>query len=172
MGAVRPARPEEFALLGSIEREATQRFAEIALSLSVDVSTAERAEIPLATFVAGEPPYGFLWMTLVGGGPHVEELAVRPSEGRRGVGRTLLNAGCSWAQLAGYEAVTLCTFRDVPWNGPFYRSAGFVELERSAWSAELVSIREDERANGLDEAGARVVMIRHLCPPGATGSMR
>jgi GNAT superfamily N-acetyltransferase len=169
---VRPARPEEFALLGPIEREATQRFIEIGVPLAASVTTAEGGGIPLAVFVAGEPPVGFLWMTLVGGMPHVEEVAVLRSAGRRGIGRSLLEAGCRWAEAAGYEGITLCTFRDVPWNGPFYRSAGFVELEAAAWSAELVSIRQHERDNGLDEAGARIVMVRRLSPPVATENTR
>lgn len=172
MTSVRPARPDEFALLGPIECEATERFVEIGLPVAVVIPTAQRGEIPLAAFVVGQPPVGFLWMTQVGDLAHLEEVAVLRSHGRQGIGRSLLEAGCGWAEAAGYDAVTLCTFRDVPWNGPFYRSAGFVEFEMAEWSPELASIRASEQANGLDDIATRVVMIRRFGRPRTSGSMR
>jgi GNAT superfamily N-acetyltransferase len=159
---VRAARPDEFALLGAVEAEAGDRFADFGMFLDAPVPVADRGEVPLAVFVTGDPPVGFAWVLLVCGEPHLEEVAVVPSAGRRGLGRALVDAVCSWASDAGYRSVTLCTFRDVPWNGPFYRSAGFVELAPDAWCPEMAALRTTERANGLDEAGARVVMIRHL----------
>jgi GNAT superfamily N-acetyltransferase len=159
---VRAARPEEFALLGAIEGQAGVRFSEFGLSLESPVPVAERGEVPLAALVTGDPPVGFAWVNLVCGEPHLEELAVLPGAGRRGLGRALVEGVCVWAEDAGYRSVTLCTFRDVPWNGPFYLSAGFVELGPDCWCPELASIRASERANGLDDVGARVVMIRHL----------
>ena len=162
MADVRAARLEEFALLGAIEGQAGVRFLELGLSLETPVPVAERGEVPLAAFVAGDPPVGFAWVNLVCGEPHLEELAVLPSAGRRGLGRALVEGVCAWAKDADYRSVTLCAFRDVPWNGPFYLSAGFVELSPDRWGPELASIRATERANGLDGAGARVVMIRYL----------
>lgn len=140
------------------------------MALEASVPVAERGELPLAAFVVGEPPVGFVWLTLVCGQPHVEEVAVRTDAGRRGLGRALLEAACGWGGAAGYERMTLCTFAEVPWNGPFYRSAGFQELAPEHWCEELAAIRAAERENGLDDAGRRVVMVRPLGPPPATGS--
>jgi ribosomal protein S18 acetylase RimI-like enzyme len=134
------------------------------MPLSAGTNVADRGEPQLAALVVGRPPVGFVWLELVCGQAHVEELAVRMHHGRRGLGRTLLEAACAWAEAAGYSSITLCTFRDIPWNGPFYRSAGFVELERGDWCDELVQIRAAERANGLDDLGERVVMVRRLAP--------
>jgi GNAT superfamily N-acetyltransferase len=159
---VRSARPDEFAFLGPIEQEAGERFSMIGMDLESPVPVAERGEVPLAVLVSGDPPVGFIWLVLVCGEPHIEEVAVLQSAGRAGVGRALLEASCAWATEARYRSVTLCTYRDVPWNGPFYRSAGFVELEPTKWCRELVELREGERSNGLDDLGARVVMIRYL----------
>ena len=92
------------------------------------------------------------------------------SAGRRGIGRALVEASCGWAEQAGYRSVTLCTYRDVPWNGPFYRSAGFVELAPDALVCRPGGVRATERANGLDDLGPRVVMIRHLGQARTTGS--
>ena len=168
--SVRPARPDEFAALGAIEVEAGERFSAIGMHLEAPVPTAERGEVPLCVYVGGDPPVGFIWVTSVCGRPHVEEVAVVPHAGRRGLGRALLEAACGWSEAAGYESVTLCTFRDVPWNGPFYRSAGFVELDADGWCPELAALRETERANGLDDAGVRVIMIRHLRRAPTSGS--
>jgi GNAT superfamily N-acetyltransferase len=123
---------------------------------------ADRGEVPLAVFVSGDPPVGFVWLTLVCGQAHVEEVAVLQRAGRHGVGRSLLEAACAWARGSGYDRVTLCTFADVPWNGPFYRSAGFVELAPEDWCDELALLRAAERRNGLDDVGTRLVMVRRL----------
>lgn len=170
MADVRVARPEEFALLGPLEDQAGERFADIGMFLEAPVPVADRGEVPLAVFVSGDPPVAFAWLSLVCGEPHIEEVAVLPSVGRRGIGRALVEASCRWAEQARYRSVTLCTYRDVPWNGPFYRSAGFVELEPDAWCADLRALRATERANGLDDLGPRVVMIRHLGQARTTGS--
>jgi len=66
-------------------------------------------------------------------------LSVRPSSMRRGIGTALVRAVCDWAQAAGQTELTLCTFADVPWNGPFYAGLGFVEL--AELSAGLRALR-------------------------------
>jgi GNAT superfamily N-acetyltransferase len=169
---IRPALPEEFPLLSAIENAAGRRFDEAGMHLAAGVNVADRGELPLAAFVAGEPPVGFVWVLLACGQPHVEEIAVVPEAGRRGIGRALLEAACDWAQRAGFDRVTLCTYRDVPWNGPFYRSAGFVELPEADWCEELAEIRTAERAAGLDDFGAREVMVRPLFGPRTSGNTR
>ena len=165
---VRAARPDEFALLGSIEEEAGERFSAIGMDLESSVPVADRGEFPLAVLVSGDPPVGFIWLTLICAEPHIEEVAVLQRAGRRGVGRALVEASCRWAAQARYRSVTLCTYRDVPWNGPFYRSAGFVELDQANWCRDLAELRQLERGNGLDDLGPRVVMIRHLSQPVTT----
>jgi hypothetical protein len=53
---------------------------------------------------------------------------VLAEHGRRGIGGRLLETVCTSAREHGYAAVTLSTFRDVPWNDPFCRRHGFVDL--------------------------------------------
>jgi len=67
---------------------------------------------------------------------------------------------CEWATSQGYEAVTLTTFRDVPWNSPFYTRLGFGTVEDPALG--LSHIRE--QAIGLDDLGPRVAMRKDLGP--------
>jgi predicted N-acetyltransferase YhbS len=82
---------------------------------------------------------------------------VWPAHGRRGLGSRLLLHVCDWARAEGYAAVTLSTFRDVPWNGPFYRKHGFKDLPSAQWTPGMRLIREQEAEHGLD-VGARVFM--------------
>ena len=61
----------------------------------------------------------------------------------------------------GYPAATLSTFRDVPWNGPFYRNHGFRDLQRAEWTPGMPAIRDQEARHGL-RVQARVFMRREL----------
>ncbi len=45
--------------------------------------------------------------------------------------------------------MTLSTFRDLPWNGPFYLSCGFRELERHEWTPALLLAHYHEEDLGL-----------------------
>jgi GNAT superfamily N-acetyltransferase len=132
------------------------------MHLASALPVADRDELPLAAFTAGDPPVGFIWLTLICAHAHIEQVSVVREHGRQGIGRALVEAACAWSRDAGHPCITLCTFRDVPWNGPFYRSAGFDELDEREWCDELHAVRDAERANGLDDLGARVVMIRRL----------
>jgi hypothetical protein len=69
---------------------------------------------------------------------------------------------CRWAAVHGYESVTLTTFRDLPWNMPFYARLGFAVVPRHDLSPALRCVVEDEDRRGLD-ASRRVVMRRGLC---------
>jgi GNAT superfamily N-acetyltransferase len=55
---------------------------------------------------------------------HLEEMDVLPEHAGQGLGAALIEAVCSWAHTRGFDAVTLSTFRDVPWNAPFYPRHG------------------------------------------------
>jgi GNAT superfamily N-acetyltransferase len=106
--------------------------------------------------VVNDPPVGFVCVELVGGIPHIWQLAVDPDHGRRGLGRALMKAACDWARSERFDAITLTTYRDVPWNGPFYESLGFVVLE--TFTPELIEIRQHEGAIGDDDFAPRVAM--------------
>ena len=56
---------------------------------------------------------------------HLWELAVRHDRQGRGAGRALVEAAATEARRLGLPAVTLTTFRDIPWNGPLYARLGF-----------------------------------------------
>ncbi len=107
---------------------------------------------------ADATPVGFALVELLApDAPHLEEVDVHPAHGRRGLGTALVGAACDWTARTGHPALTLTTFRAVPWNMPFYARLGFVEVPRDAWSPALAAVVAAETARGLDPA-ARVVM--------------
>ncbi len=109
--------------------------------------------------VAGAEVIGFAIATIVDGEGHLDEVAVAPSHGRRGVGRALVEQVEAWTAAQGLPSVTLTTFRDVPWNMPYYEHLRY-RVVRDL-SPALHALVEEQAGYGLDPA-LRVVMRRHL----------
>ena len=92
---------------------------------------------------------------------HVEQISVDPAFARRGLGRRLLDHVAEQARRRGLDALTLTTFRDVPWNAPYYERCGFRVLRDEEIGPGLRRVRDAEAAHGLDPA-QRVCMRREL----------
>jgi hypothetical protein len=58
-----------------------------------------------------------------------------------------------------FTALSLATFRTVPWNAPYYARLGFVELSRAEAGPEHEASWRQQAANGLDMA-QRLFMTR------------
>jgi GNAT superfamily N-acetyltransferase len=159
---IRVARTRELEGLREIEVASEQLFAEVGIGpFSQDEEgSTERATI---VFVTGDPPVGFASVEVVDGDAHLGQLSVLPSAARQGRGSALVGAVCDWASSQGYPAVTLTTFRDVPWNGPFYARLGFRALDEL--TPGLAAIRDHETAIGDDDFGPRIAMRKDLAQP-------
>lgn len=153
---VRVARPEEYARLRSIELEADDLYLTVGIGPFPVDDVHDRLDEMAVVFAAGDPPVGFVGVELLDGEAHIDQLSVLAAEGGRGTGRALLDEAIRWARHAGLPAVTLTTFRDVPWNAPFYRRVGFEVVTEPA--SGLGERRADERAEGFDRFGTRVAM--------------
>ncbi|WJY17522.1 GNAT family N-acetyltransferase [Alteriqipengyuania flavescens] len=89
------------------------------------------------------------------------ELDVHPDHQKKGIGAALVRGCLIDAANAGFSAVTLTTFRHVPWNAPFYARLGFVEVEHLDTHPRLEAEIAQEIAHGLP-AEKRVAMIKFL----------
>ena len=168
MYKIAAARPSDLPLLPAIEVAAATLLAGHAPA-SVLTATTSQADFE------GALRCGHLWVALADDVPvefahievleptiaHLEEIDVHPDHGRRGVGTELVFSVCRWAAANGYSCVTLTTFRDVPWNMPFYARLGFEEIPPAELSAALLSVIEDETRRGLDPS--RRVAMRRPC---------
>ena len=100
---------------------------------------------------------GFTHVLDLEGHWHLEQIAVDPAHGRRGIGSALLEATHRELVRRGAPEVTLMTYADVPWNAPFYARHGYVELD--PLPAYLVPLRENEARFDLARHGRRVAMV-------------
>jgi GNAT superfamily N-acetyltransferase len=99
----------------------------------------------------------YLVAEVADGNLHIEQVTVDPSVARRGIGAELIRHVTDFAEEAGFPALTLTTFRDVPWNAPYYRRLGFETF--ADIGPQLAEIRRREAEHGLDR-WPRVCMIR------------
>jgi GNAT superfamily N-acetyltransferase len=157
---VRVARRDEYDALRAIEVEADTVFAEVGIGPFAESEQENHLDKAAVVFAIGDPALGFACVEVVDGAAHIWQLSVLPQAARGGRGRALVGAVCDWASANGLPAVTLTTFRDVAWNGPFYARLGFRELEEL--SPGLAAMREHERAIGDDDFGLRIAMRKDL----------
>lgn len=92
---------------------------------------------------------------------HVWEMSVHPRYQRNGIGAGLMRACMIDARNAGFFAITLTTFNDVAWNGPFYERLGFEIVEDFFAHPRLARQLAAEARDGLPP-DRRVAMIRFL----------
>ena len=159
------ARSQDIRFIPGIELAAVRLLENYApASVQEEISREEdlkqaQADGRLWVALAGDDPVGFAHVIILKSGlAHLEELDVHPDHGRRGLGSKLLEAVCEWVKARGHQSLTLTTFREPPFNMPFYRRRGFNKLPPEAFTADLRNIVDHETSRGLDPE-KRVVMI-------------
>ena len=158
MALIRLARNDDIDFLAAIEIAAGRLFAEIGMA-----DVAGDGPTTAATHRAGlrrghlwvaadadDRPVGFALVRPLDGCIYLQEISVHPDHGAQGNGTRLLDAVVAWARSSRQPAVTLSTFRDVAWNGPWYRRYGFRELREDGLTPGLLQVRHGEAKSGLD----------------------
>ncbi len=161
-----PSEVSDLGSLEAIEKAASQMLVEQGIPSSelesgVAIHRFEQARRSGLLWVArtdGGTPVGFALVELAGSQPHLAELDVHPDHARKGLGRALVSTAW-WSLLrAGFAQLSLTTYRDIPWNAPFYSRLGFQEVSEDVLSDALAEIVDDEMRAGLD-VERRVVMV-------------
>ena len=150
---VRPTRPGDVTALPAIEHAAGERSgitrnSRLAegdiISAEQHLGYAERGLSWLA--LANELPVGFILAETHVSSLFIVELSVHLDWQGKGSAD-----GSSPVSLTGpakgLASLTLTTFRDVPWNAPFYARLGFEMI--TTLTPELREKREEETAHGL-----------------------
>jgi GNAT superfamily N-acetyltransferase len=160
---------DELTTVQQIENAAGRPFAEIGMHEIAndappdhDQLTAFQADGRAWVLVDDlDAPIGFVLVDLVDSGAHIEQVSIHPDHARQGLGRTLIDHVADWARNSGRSELTLTTFTDVAWNGPYYERLGFVAVPPAELGPQLRAIREHEAAIGLDR-WPRTAMRRPL----------
>jgi GNAT superfamily N-acetyltransferase len=165
---IRPAERADLPLLVEIERRAGRAFADHGMPeiAADDPGSPEELESYRAAgraWVAAEggAPVAYLVATHVDGCLHIEQVSVDPDEAGRGIGAALIEHLAGIARKAGLPAITLTTFRDIPWNAPYYARLGFTELPGAEQGPELRALAAHERT-AIPGDHPRVAMVRRL----------
>lgn len=155
-------------MLGAIEIAAAARFRdrgidgaflEEAQSIDDLAVAAREARLWVATH-AGRCVGFALARRLDDGESWLEEVDVHPEHGGRGLGRALVERTIAWARESGAASIALSTFRDVPWNAPFYARLGFRELAPPELPPAIRRIVDEERSRGLPTDRRLVMRLR------------
>jgi predicted N-acetyltransferase YhbS len=172
----RLAVPDDTEAVRAIEYEAAQRFVTVGLTGIADAQPMnasfvrrkiEAAEIIVAVDSAGRCG-GFVMFAPLATRFYIEELDVLTAWAGRRIGAALIGQVERLAAQAGARQLVLSTFRDVPWNAPYYRRLGFSVMDGASLDAKLRAIRASHVAHGLDET-RRVFMCREVTAASAAG---
>ncbi len=159
------ARPDEVARLPEIEHRASALFDTVPWTASLpaipmsldDFVEAQREGLFWVARSLADGPSALRWSSgWTTGNFTSRKLDVLPEHGRRGIGTALVRAVCDWAVSQG-RSLSLTTFKDLPWNQPFYERLGFRVLSDAELTDPLAACVARETAAGLPRA-QRVVM--------------
>ncbi|EMD82587.1 GNAT family N-acetyltransferase [Pacificimonas flava] len=132
---VRLARPDEVIACQDVERRAAAVFASTPYPHLVDAPPTDACVLRAAiaeglqwigidsrdeTRLAGQ-----LTAAVDADSMLIAQVDVVPHAQRQGLGRALIGAAEAEARRRGLSSLWLRTFRDIPWNAPFYASLGF-----------------------------------------------
>jgi GNAT superfamily N-acetyltransferase len=140
--ANRAARQDDLAILPIIERAAAAVFRATPYAYLADDDLVS-AEVDLAqehvwlVVDGADQPIAFAIVHVLSESVHLHELDIHPDHARRGLGRRLIATVADWARARGATALTLATFDDVLWNGPYYARLGFRALDLATLSPGL-----------------------------------
>ncbi|KIN00422.1 hypothetical protein OIDMADRAFT_124896 [Oidiodendron maius Zn] len=155
---IRKARNEDIPLLGPVERSAAEIFRSVNLDFLSDGLTMDESLLSKMTnsnhlWVAvnkSDQPIGFAGGEDIDGNFHVAEVSVTQHAQGKGVGKSLMTELIRQAKEEGYTTITLTTYRDLPWNGPWYNKLGFLEVKVDEMGREYSKMLDSEAHHGHD----------------------
>lgn len=164
---IRRAIPSDIPILKTVEESAAKAFMGSDVGYVADRTVKPELLQTLAQrgtlWVAADDknvPVGFAACYPLDGFFYLHEISVAREAQGHGIGRRLMHVIEDYAFEQNYPYIGLVTFRDVRWNGPFYKSLGYREIAPDTYSG-LHNKYQDDIRNGHDPA-LRCVMIKIL----------
>lgn len=163
---IRPMRLEEIETVRGIEQSSAARFRETDLAALADDAPTDartleariRTDGALVAVDDDDVAIAFVIFRPLGADLYIEQIDVAPAHAGKRIGGALLAAVADRG-----VTLALSTFRDIPWNAPWYRRLGFVDIADDALPPLMSHIRAEHIARGLDES-LRVFMRRPAGP--------
>ena len=166
---IRTARSEDLQTIQAIERASAQRFLGVMDAIAHDrpsplelLAARQQARgLLVAEALAGQTSAlaGFVMFRLLEQSFYIEQIDVTPAFERQRIGAALIDAVAHSARDAGLARLTLSTFREIPWNAPYYASFGFAEWASDEAPASIRQALRQEAANGLPDRCAMVMAL-------------
>ena len=146
---------KDIPVLQALEAAAAQRFLaipELAILAHSEVTDSQvhqqsisQALAWLVEDISGRI-LGFCYAQQLADSLYLAEISSHPDARGMGVGRMLVIHSRQVAAQRGLSGVTLTTYRDIFWNGPWYQRQGFIVLEPSSLCSELSDIVQSQTA--------------------------
>jgi len=163
------ATPHDAGTIRAIEFEAGLRFIGVGMTGIADaepmaLETVDRKIAAREIIVAVDATatcVGFVMFEPQPARIYVQELDVLTSHAGRRIGAALIEQVAQLARERQLTQLVLSTYRDVPWNAPYYRRLGFRNIDTAGLDAALSARRDAHIARGLDES-QRLFMRREL----------
>lgn len=156
---IRGAIAEDIPFLAGIEQAAASLFPVGSIpdhirtdAMPVDMLQASlRAGHLWVAVDADNTRVGFAVLQSMDGLALLAEIDVLPEHGRKGIGRSLIDAVARRAWAEHYRALYLTTFAHIAWNAPFYEGLGFVAVPAAELPTVILQILAEERERGLTQ---------------------
>jgi predicted N-acetyltransferase YhbS len=165
----RLAAPGDAETVRTIEFEASLRFVSVGMPGIADAPPMSLAfverkiaaqELIVAVNAEGTC-VGFVMFEPQPARIYIQELDVLTSHAGRRIGAALIEQVAQLARSRQIMQLVLSTYREVPWNAPYYRRLGFRDIDEAELDVALRARRDAHIARGLDES-KRVFMRRDL----------
>jgi N-acetylglutamate synthase-like GNAT family acetyltransferase len=164
---LRLSRIQDTADLCRISAEARLRYrafpslAHIAETPALSPARLEACRVVVALDSESQKILGFVAMRVLDELLYLDNISVESNASGMGIGATLLSVVIEHAKSLGVRAVSLTTFREPPWNGPWFRKHGFFTMPAACIGEGLKQVMARQRLT-LD-ATTRETLWRILC---------
>lgn len=154
---IRPAEGRDLERLRFISAQARERYralsglAHIADAPPLSPSRFEACRVAAAVDDASNEIMGFAAMRTLDGLLYLDNISVEAGSSGRGIGKALLDEVRSHAASLNAPAVTLTTFKEPVWNGPWFRRHGFQPMPLDRIGQGLLEVM-DHQARTFDPA--------------------
>lgn len=142
---IRPATADDLGTMQEISVEARSRyrglvnFEHVAAAPPVAVQRFEQGTAVVAVSATGRV-LGFALSRPLDRFLFLDNISTRADCQGHGIGNNLLHAVLNRAISMGYSGVTLTTFREPPWNGPWFRKFAFIPMPHDKIGPELLAV--------------------------------